>query len=273
MVGLTEFSASANLEVHLDQSSLRRVNRELSAGIDDPTVSAPRTRPDGGRPGGGISRGQRADLLGASRQQLSTVEELVELAEERNEILENRPTGGGGGFAAGVGGGTVATGTALGVAAGAAGVATGVQLLVQSLVSEHVPKGADAISGRQAGFTKGGFDAGVAGFKNVLDPTGTGEALLSNVLSGFSGQGQGTALENLMGMMDLGTTFDIDTNVEVGDQSGRSGRSDFDPPSKQEVESFVESELKRFQNRLERQLGGGTSPRTGGGGAGGRLRR
>lgn len=179
MVGLTEFSAAAELSLSVPSSETRRVRNHIERELGDVRFDGGTAAPTGAATG---RQSLGSASAGFSRQQ----ENLVDLAQTRNELLEDiaDDAGGGGGlgFGAGAAAGLGVPGAASAATGlGAAGVAAAAQHLIQSLVAEHVPGGADAISGRRGALTEGGIDAGVAGFKNVLDPTGTGEALASSL--------------------------------------------------------------------------------------------
>jgi hypothetical protein len=117
---MSEFTTAATLEVEIDDNSLRSARNRIERDLND-------VRANGGAGSRGGGRGRRSPMSGGggmaslrdtARDQLDTQQVLVELAEERNELLEDLGRGnsgdGGGRLPRGFGGGGGGLGGILG---------------------------------------------------------------------------------------------------------------------------------------------------------------
>lgn len=254
---MAEFTAAANLRVEVDESSLAAANRAIEQGIGDPTVSPTSMAPDGGQPGGGPRTGGRAataTMIEIQRRTLTAQQASADFDEERNEILleildSMQTSGFGFGGGGGGGGGGFGSGAAGGASAGLAsriGLGFFAPLIAGLAGAELSERFAPVEELRQAS----GGPADEPVFRSIFERT---QERIFNI------------------------NINQRTEVNQGPAAGAEGRRAFaeaDFADSQEVESIVQSELNRFEQRLRRELGDGTSPRTAGGGSStGRLRR
>lgn len=239
-----EFSAAAELSVTLAQGEASSVRRELERELANIEVGTGSAAPTGG--GGAVGgRGPERAGIDLARRQLGEQETIVDLLQEQNELLEDGVGGGGGGGArAGLAGG-LAAGGAGGLAATAAGVGAAAFPLAASaaLLSQNDPQAAR--EGRQV-------PGGRVDLPEIPD-------------IGFDVPPVFQRLAEGLGMnINLNSNVNIDAPAAGGEGRRQFAEADF--ADSREVESLVRSELNRFEQRLKRELGGGTTARTGGGG-------
>lgn len=173
---MAEFSASADLEVTVDQQSIRSARRQIESGLGDVEVGL---APTGG--GGAVgSRGPEPATVDLSRRQLGQQETLVELAIQRNDLLEDLRGQGGAGGAGGAGstllqvqGARSLLGGGIGAAAGTAAAGLGT-------------------AGAFGGILAGGALAGLAG-RNFLQGQFGQESFGQTPIAGTSFTVEGTS--------------------------------------------------------------------------------
>lgn len=284
---MSEFSAVANLEATVTQDSLRSARRTIERELGDVEVGVTANRPTG-RTGGAVgARGPEPASLDVSRRQLGQQETLVDLAADRNDLLEEIAErslggGGGGGFRAAAGGAAAATagggvlGGLLGAAGGMAGLAAGGSLGFFALnallfgggeLNQNRPTGisgpgdnpelpdrppSDTTDETRSGPRIPGAPEGIMG-----DPSGDG-----NINPDLSGPGDNPPLP------DQNINFDIRPNFDIS--------ADANEQRFRQVEQFVNDRIRQLRREIETQIGSGSGPRTtsrsgsaGGGGRGG----
>lgn len=104
---MVEFGASAELSISVPRSEVQSVRSQLERDLSDIEIGVSSAAPTGG--GGAVgARGPEPAGIDISRRQLGQQEDLVDLAEQRNELLEELSEGGGvgGGGGGGIGPGT-----------------------------------------------------------------------------------------------------------------------------------------------------------------------
>lgn len=241
---MVEFTAVAQLEARVTQDSLRSARRTIERELGDVEVGVGTNRPTGRGAVG--ARGPEPASLDVSRRQLGQQETLVDLAGERNDLLEEiaeRSLGGGGGGRFGS-----AAGGAAGAAAGAglAGLAAG---------------GAVATAGA---LSIGALLVGLFGEGELNQNRPTG-------ISGPGDQPTGGLPTREPAQFDVSRTLEQVFNINLeqqttiqGPESGAEGRRQFaqeEFATSREVEEKVNTELQRFEQRLQQKLGGGSASR------------
>lgn len=290
---MSEFSAAADLEVTVTQDSLRSARRQIERDLGDVEVGVSGSAaPDGGGRTG-VGRGQRAGILDASRQTLGATESLVDLAEVRNELLEDIADAGGVGGGDG-GGGAGAGQTVLqvagaqsvlgGIGGAAGGAAAGARALGPMAALAGLPlaggmvgqAGADLID---KAFPDARGETGIAGTQFSEEGLfGETEPILQ-VPDDFPPELQVPDIPESIGLnvpqglrdaLNLDVNLNLDSKVQFTgmerdfiEQHGRGPRFEQEAAEEQRrVESLMRSELQRFEQRLKRELGGGSGSRT-----------
>lgn len=263
---MAEFSAVANLEIV--PTGIDAARRQIERELGDVEVGVSSQRPTGAVG----SRGPEPAGVDLSRRQLGQQEALVDLAGERNELLEELLEGGGGGGGGlGAAGGGFAAGRLGGAAAGFAGGAAltgGVGLAFLGTLLAGGAAGQAGAGALDEAFPNARGSDIIAGTSVAREP---GEPILGGFieqLSGLVGEGvQG-------GQQTIRNVFNFNNQVAVDPSLARSEQQRFNQAQvRNQVEPIINTELQRFEQRLEQRLGGGTESRTAGGAPGGRFRR
>lgn len=289
---MAEFSAAADLTVQVDQRSLSNARRQIENDLGDVSVGV---APTGGGGGAVGSRGPEPATVDLSRRQLGEQETLVELAQARNELLEDlRGQGGGGGAGSTLlqvqGARSLLGGAAGGAAAGAAGVGTAG--LFGGILATGGLAGLGGRNVLQGLFPDAFGETGIAGTQFTEEGLAGDVQPVLQVPEGFPPELQIPAdfpSINVDMPQGLADALGIDVNVDIGgevqfsglteefiEQPGRGPRFEQEAAEeRRRIENKVRTQLDQFEQRLIREIGGDTTTRTGSGGgsSGGRFQR
>lgn len=278
---MSEFSSIANLEVR--PTGMDAARREIERELGDVEVGVTANRPTG-RGGGAVgARGPEPAGVDLNRRQLGQQEALVELATERNDILQELLEEGGDG-----GGGFLRTAGTLGLATQSTGMlgaavanpftalagltlGTGAFAATQTTEEERQDQRGGPGPGPRDRPPEFGTDRPTA-----ADLPASAQRFFDNLAGDPAGRTGPRTTEppdrapRAGGTKESTVNVDATANVEVSDSPRRS-----------EIERFVQRRIRQavedIKRDLRRELGGDTSPRTtssgGGGTSGGRLRR
>lgn len=261
---MAEFTAAANLDIVVTPDSLRSARRTIERELGDVEVGVGSNRPTGSRGAVG-ARGPEPAGVDLSRRQLGQQETLVELAGERNELLEELLEGADGG-----GGGALRTAGVAGLGARALGIGGGVAGAVASpfaaLALLTLGTGAAAAATttpeeRRRGNVPVGPGPGPGG---PSIPTFDGRRGGPAGARGGQGQPRPDRPPRQGGTISQTTTIDATANVQLAGMQ------------ESEVQRFVNQRIRQaaenIKNDLESLLGSGTGTRTfrGGGPSGAR---
>lgn len=259
---MVEFGASALLDIEIDQGSLRSARRTIEDDLGGVNVRSPRPSGGGGGVGGAIgSSGPEPATIDLSRRQLGEQELLVELAEERNDLLEDGfgEAGGGGrggGILAGFGARSLIGGAGIGAGGpfAALAVLTGLGLLGASQADgtddqRGTGRGGQDLPGGDGTTRVGGagnqiqVPSGAARFFDNLggDPAGTFRPIPDS-----APRGGGTVNNN------VNVQADATVSVNVPDQG----------PTESEIQRFAQAaarnEAQKVADKLRQELAGET---------------